>query len=295
MMEMTTQSTVTPPIRVKLEDIEAQQVDEGEDTKKQRGTQAIINRVVEGAAVGCIVLNILATIFFTGGVVIVAGIIGIVLGGGVVFFQCELENEDCKLVSNQHVKTILPGQVLPFSLTQSVHRPSALRTVQNDLRHQVNNFSDENNKLTDSVNRLESELVPLKETEAKLEAIAVKSGSTVEKLKELIKSNQITLDQMKATLADDVLASMVNIVLDSEASGDGKFSEKEIQKLILRLKMLPTIQMNEERFKEKLATMTDSKHQLACIMRLMDQIQDDDVPEEERVFKLSGDALKNVV
>jgi hypothetical protein len=135
----------------------------------------------------------------------------------------------------------------------------------------------------------------LKETEAKLEAIAVKSGSTVEKLKELIKSNQITLDHMKVTLGDDVLASMVNIVLDAEASGDGKFSEKEIQKLILRLKMLPTIQMNEERFKEHLAGMTDSKRQLACTMRLMEQIQHDDVPEEERVFSLSSDASKSAV
>jgi hypothetical protein len=166
--------------------------------------------------------------------------------------------------------------------------------VQNDLRHQVNDFADENNKLTGNVNRLESELIPLKETEAKLGALAVKSGLTVEKLKELIKSNQATINQMKETLVEDVLASMVNIILQAEASGDGKFSESELQKLVLRLKMLPTIQMDEERFKERLVGLADSKHQFAAILKLMEQIQYDDVSEEERVFILSSDAMNNI-
>ncbi len=97
-MEMTTQSTTSPP-RAKLEDVEAQQVDEeDEETRKQRGVQTMLNHAVQGSAVACIVLNILAMIFYSGGVVIVAAIIGMVVSGGVIFFQFELQNEDCKLL-----------------------------------------------------------------------------------------------------------------------------------------------------------------------------------------------------
>ena len=170
----------------------------------------------------------------------------------------------------------------------------ALRTVQNDLRHKVNDFSDENNKLTENVNRLEGEIAPLKETEAKLEAIAVKNGSTLEKLKNLLKVNQVTINQMKETLEADVMASMVDIVLQSDKSEDGKFSEQEIQRLILRLKALPTIQLHEERFKEKLVIISDSKSQFAAILKLMEQIHYDDIAEEERVFMLSSDAMEKV-
>jgi hypothetical protein len=171
---------------------------------------------------------------------------------------------------------------------------AALRTVQNDLRHKVNDFADENNVLTDNVNRLESELIPLKEVEVKLKAIAEKNGTSVEKLKALIKTNQVTINQMKEVLVSDVLASMVDIVLQSDKSEDGKFSETEIQRLILRLKMLPTIQMNEAKFKEKLVTISDSKRQLAAVLRLMEQIQFDDISENERVFMLSSNAMDSV-
>jgi F0F1-type ATP synthase assembly protein I len=98
MMEVQTHSsTTTPPVREKLKDVEAQVEEGDEEAKKQRDAQkTLISRVIQGVAVGCIVLNILAMALSSGTVVIVAGIVGIVVGGGVIFFQQELQNEDCK-------------------------------------------------------------------------------------------------------------------------------------------------------------------------------------------------------
>jgi predicted nuclease with TOPRIM domain len=117
--------------------------------------------------------------------------------------------------------------------------------VQNDLRHKVNDFADENNKLSATVTKFEEQLVPLKETEAKLERIAEKNGSTVEKMKQLLRTNRTTLQQMRENLEADVLNSMMDVVLKADRSEDGSLSASEISALTLRLKMLPTIEMNE--------------------------------------------------
>lgn len=171
---------------------------------------------------------------------------------------------------------------------------TALRTVQNDLRHKVNDFADENEKLSGKVSELEGELIPLKATEKKLRALAEEQGVTVEKLSGLVKINKETLSHMKANLEADVLASMMDVLLQADRSGDSQFSDREIQGMILRLKMLPTIEINEERFKAKLTTIQTEKRQICAIFNLMQQVSQDNIPEEERVFKLSDNAMDKV-
>jgi hypothetical protein len=167
--------------------------------------------------------------------------------------------------------------------------------VQNNLRHKVNDFAEENEKLTGTVTKLEGDLIPLKATEKKLDALAKEQGVTVEKLSGLIKTNKKILTQMKANLEADVLASMMDVVLQADHSEDGKFTDREIQGLILRLKMLPTIEMNEELFKAKLESIQEEKRQISAILKLMQQVMQKDVPKEERVFKLSDNAMDKVV
>jgi hypothetical protein len=172
--------------------------------------------------------------------------------------------------------------------------PSALRTVQNELRHQVNDFAEENDKLTISVTQLEGELVPLKETERKLDALAEAQGVTVEHLSSLVKTNQQTLTRMKANLEADVLASMMDVVLKADRSEDGIFTAHETQDMILRLKMLPTIEMNEGLFKKELETLHQEKRQISAILKLMEQVCHDDIPDDQRVFKLSDTATDRI-
>jgi hypothetical protein len=137
-------------------------------------------------------------------------------------------------------------------------------------------------------------LVPLKETENKLSALVQEQGVTVEKLSSLVKTNRSTLAHMKANLEADVLASMMDVVLKADRSEDGMFTDREIQAMILRLKMLPAIEMNEEMFKKELETIQDEKRQISAIMKLMEQVSHDNIPEDERVFKLSDSAMDQV-
>ena len=158
----------------------------------------------------------------------------------------------------------------------------------------MNDLAEENDKLSSNVTRLEGELVPLKETETKLKTIADKNGVTVEKFMGLLKTNQQTLKKMRENLESDVMVSMIDTVLEADRSEDGIFSEREIQGLVLRLKMIRNVEMNEELFKAEVATMQTEKQQYSAILKLMEQIHEDDIPEHKRVFKLSAQALETI-
>ncbi|KAL3916162.1 MAG: hypothetical protein SGARI_008018, partial [Bacillariaceae sp.] len=165
----------------------------------------------------------------------------------------------------------------------------------NELRHKVNDFAEENDKLTATVSNLQGELVPLKQTEEELRVLAEKNGTTVDKLSGLVKTNKVVQTEMKLNLRADVLMSMMDVVLEADRSEDGVFSEREIQGLILRLRMLPTIEMNQELFKKELVKITSTKEQLSQLLKLMEQINEDDIPDEKRVFRLKADAMDRVV
>jgi len=265
MMEMQTDPTSSAS-KPKLKDVEAQVDDEeDEEARKQKESRrSLITRIIQGSAVASIVLNLISMILAWSGIMATAGIVGIGVAGGVIYFQQELRNED------------------------------TLREVQNELRHKVNDFAEENNKLSGTVTRLEGELVPLKESETKLKAIAEQNGSSVDKLKKLVKENSKTLKEMKENLEADVMATMMDVIFKADRSEDGMFDEREIQGLILRFKMLPTIEMNEELFKKKLEVIKEEKQQISAILNLIEQVHHDDISENERVFKLSEKAMEDV-
>jgi hypothetical protein len=158
----------------------------------------------------------------------------------------------------------------------------ALRQVQNDLRHKVNDFADLNVQLRKNNTRLEAELVPLKETEVKLEAIAEKYGSNANKLRDLVKDNQASLDAMNLALKEDVIQDMMEAVLQSERDEDGHFSDVELKRLMLRLKGLPSIEVNQEKFMEK----AKLHRSISDVFSVMQTIYDD-VPADERIFTIS--------
>jgi hypothetical protein len=131
---------------------------------------------------------------------------------------------------------------------------------------------------------MEQELIPLKETEAKLETIAAKSGSNASKLRDLVKDNQTTLDQMNAALKEDVIQDMMEVVLQAEQDENGKFSDQELKRLLLRLKGLPSIEIDGERFMKR----AQQHRSMSDVFGVLKTIYDDDVPQEEQIISISA-------
>lgn len=120
-----------------------------------------------------------------------------------------------------------------------------MRTVQNQLRGEVNKFTLENRRLTANNDRLEGELEPLKETEENLAKIAEDSGADVDHLKALIKENQKILNEEKECARMDAVESLVQAAFSTERNQDGEFSDREINQLVRTMKGKPRFSVNE--------------------------------------------------
>jgi hypothetical protein len=90
---------------------------------------------------------------------------------------------------------------------------------------------------------------------------------------------------MKEDLKFGVVQDMMGCVLDAERSEDGHFSDREIRMLLMRLKGLPMIEIDEAKFTE----MVKTTRTLSSVLDMMGTISDDNIPEEERIFRISGD------
>lgn len=248
-------ATIKPPSTTasKLVDVEAQ-VDPDEDagTRRLRNIERTLwTRIWQGVAIATVVFNILAMVWTWGAAPALAGIIAIPISAAVFYYQFEIQDTD------------------------------SLRKVQNDLRHKVNGFADANMELSNNTGRLEEKLAPLKETEQRLSSIAEKNGSTVNKLRDLVKENHKIQNEQKKLINDDIVQDMMEAVLNSERSEDGHFSDREIKRLVMRLKGLPAIIINEELLMAKL----QKNRSISSVLDAMKTISDDSIPDDERIFK----------
>jgi len=281
----------------RLQDIEAQ-ADDGEDEEQKKWRdmeRTIFTRIIQGTAGASIVFNIVA-MAIEGGVTIGMGMIALIVGSLVIYFQFMIQDTDSTFFMD--LLFVFVGCMPPLNHFFLIHcslslslppcsflvQPLALRMVQNELRHSVNDFSVANMELSNNTTQLEQELVPLKECEVKLERIAQQSNSTATKLRDLVKDNQKTLDEMNVTLQEDVIQDVMEIVLQAEQDTDGKFTDPELKRLILRLSGLPSITVDKEKFMKR----AQLHRSISDVFGMLKTIHDDKVPPEEQIITISA-------
>lgn len=211
-----------------------------------------------GAMVG---LYLAAMGIWGGGVVFVAGVVAIIVGGLVSKFQYfDLESLE------------------------------TLRTVHNRLRASVNEFSAENTKLAANNDRLEEEIVPLKESEEKLSQIAEQNGSDVKKLTGLVSENQKTIDEMREIQKQDLVQNLMQILMEADRDEDGELTDREVKRLMNKMKNLPAINFDEEKFERKL----ENHRQLSSFLTMVHEVNDETIPRDERIFTVSEDPKESL-
>ena len=183
----------------------------------------------------------------------------------------------------RYVTLRLPTNKPNVTSRQKQQQLLALRMVQNDLRDKVNEFSDINASLSGNVNKLTTECDGLKETEHKLDVMAKESGKSVDQLRDLVKENQVIIDEKKDLLQSDVVQAMIEVIMQSEGDESSEFSDREIQRLVLRMKNLPAIHVNEDLLKLKVK----ANRSLRAVIELVQDVENTDIPDEDRVFTIN--------
>lgn len=112
--------------------------------------------------------------------------------------------------------------------------------------------------------------------------IAAKANTSVSRLTELVKRNGEIQAQIKQNLERQVLNDIVSTVVNTDRSQDFALNDVELSMLIMRLKAQKGVQFDEANFR-KLVEMPCT---LASILKVVRNLMDDSVPEEENVFHL---------
>jgi hypothetical protein len=81
----------------------------------------------------------------------------------------------------------------------------------------------------------------------------------------------------------ELTQTLVTACIDSDFDMSGHFSDQEIKMLELRMKNVPGVHVNHELLVKKVE---ESDRGLATVLELLQQLEVDDVPEEERIFRL---------
>jgi D-mannonate dehydratase len=156
------------------------------------------------------------------------------------------------------------------------------------MRKDVNRFSEENIKLESNVNELTTEVTHLKKFERALEEIATEYNSNTQYLCQLVRENRVTLDEMKQVLRDDIVADLANVVFKGERDENSEFSDKEIQRLLVYMRSLPAVTINEELLKQAI----QRDRSIFALLALVRDIGLAGVQAGDSIFMIDGDSTE---
>mmetsp|Transcript_3497 Transcript_3497/g.4643 ORF Transcript_3497/g.4643 Transcript_3497/m.4643 type:complete len:279 (-) Transcript_3497:214-1050(-) len=236
-----------------LKDLE----EDGEDDENKKGMcgqRSLKTKVVQWIAIISVFMNGAAIgVQWFAPTVILAALFAIVIAPIVIALQIKLEASD--------------------TMTQ----------VLNDLRSDVNRLQDENEKLEASINVMDEEVTKLKEQESRLGEITSAQGTTVESFVGLVKENKELLRKEKLIVRQETAQLLSSVVINCDGDCSGTFDEKESRILALKLKALPGVKLNEEKFYQSLR---DTDGSMGALLKMVNRIVLDD--DSDQVFDIES-------
>jgi len=170
------------------------------------------------------------------------------------------------------------------SLAAAIKDADSVNQIQNQMRHEINQVSRENDALEENTGKLGDEADRVGEMDEKLRIIAEAQGTNVEKLVDLVRENHLALQQMKALIKAQTAQQLVELVMESDTDGDYTIDDDECELLILKMKNFRSyIKVHEKNFRD---AMKKSGGSLQGVMNIVKTVvlDDSEVPDDEKIF-----------
>lgn len=97
--------------------------------------------------------------------------------------------------------------------------------------------------------------------------------------------------KIKKNLERAVVQQVVTVVVQSDTNRDFTLTPQELEMLVMRLKMIKGIDFDETNFRNAVSQDEDGIIHLAEIMKVLRNLMDDSVPEEDNIFHLKPETL----
>mmetsp|Transcript_16962 Transcript_16962/g.21462 ORF Transcript_16962/g.21462 Transcript_16962/m.21462 type:complete len:276 (-) Transcript_16962:228-1055(-) len=169
-----------------------------------------------------------------------------------------------------------------------LNKLGTFRDLHNLLRSKVNELMLENNKLTANVDRLDGSVTELEQIESELASIA--NTDNVDRLVYVVSETKRINQKMKKNTQAKIVQQLITTVLRTDRDLDLKIGPIELKNLMMRLDHQPGFDFHADRFMNLLGN-TDEPVPIENIMRVIRNLKDDSVPEEENIFTIRPETL----
>ena len=135
------------------------------------------------------------------------------------------------------------------------------------MRQDVNKFADENGRLGKNVDELKVKVFCFKETEQRLKDVTDDQNLNVNALVKLVHESQRIIDEKKKVILRGIEVDLMNTLLKADRDDSGKYSHSEIKRLVIYLKGLPAVEVNE-------GLLTEALKNENCMVSIMNLVRD---------------------
>lgn len=165
-----------------------------------------------------------------------------------------------------------------------------LRSHLNQMRDHVNEFMYQNNKLSGNVTRLHNAVDELEQVEKDLSKLA--NTDNVEHLVKVVSETKRINKEMKKTMEASIIQQILTTVIRTDRDLDMKIGPWELKRLMVRLNGRAGFIFNKDKFLELLDNPTTEPVPIAKIMKVIRNLKDDSLSEEQNVFVIQPEQLK---
>mmetsp|Transcript_15251 Transcript_15251/g.22484 ORF Transcript_15251/g.22484 Transcript_15251/m.22484 type:complete len:253 (+) Transcript_15251:208-966(+) len=168
-------------------------------------------------------------------------VVGAVLSVGILFFDAVI------LMDFVAILCILFGFSTVF-MQRTLTDLETMRELNQKAREQVKRLQENNNLLAEENQKLEASGKKLKEAEASLAKISIAQGMNLETLIKQVEDYKKIQENVKESVKDQILQTLVSAVMNSDMDHDYVIGPNEMGLLCARLKGIPMVKFNEEKF-----------------------------------------------
>ncbi|KAL7428485.1 hypothetical protein ACHAXH_006268 [Discostella pseudostelligera] len=130
-------------------------------------------------------------------------------------------------------------------------KEDTFRAALNGIREEQARLAEQNEILSNEVDDLQNEVDRMKEVETALRELSATQGTQLSELMNLIKKNKEINDCMRSVLKAKCLEEVVTLVLDMDVDGSFNIEAKEIDRLIIGMKMIEGISFDAVKFRQE--------------------------------------------
>jgi len=143
------------------------------------------------------------------------------------------------------------------------------RTALNGIREEQGRLTHENDILSAEIDDLQSEVDRMKDIEMALRELSETQGSQLTQLMDLIHQNKEINEGMRCVLKAKAAEEVISLVLDIDNDGSFTIQNKEIDRLIIGMKLMDGVSFCEKMFRRDLTECGGSVDEVIAMIKKM--------------------------